>query len=612
MLDPPQGPPVLAVTKQSIADEVQRVIEKECAFLDNLVLTLTPETATFEATIEALERNSARYHGLFLRYVSPDADVRKAVTQANEALDAHQTKCLFRDDVFQLVDALYQKRSSLGLDAEDLRLLEKKHQEYILQGIGLPPGGEEREKLATIEARISALIGEFVRNTMEENGSLWCSLEEINGLPSDVIGALEKGTGDSEGKLRLSFKTPHVTAVLNHATDGETRKRMYLGNQNKCNQNSAILKSIALLRDEKARLLGFNSHAFLELSQKMAQTPATVDSFLENIRVGCTLAAQAELEKLKKMKGADLAARGLTYDGRFYLWDKAYYTRILNEKEFNVDSEEISQYFGLDITVTRMLNIYESLMGFKFVRLDAADLDRLSPTGKAQDVTWHKDNIVYSVWEEMEAEGDQEKEDSAKSCFLGYLYMDLHPRVGKFTNAAQMAIETGWTLRDGTRHYPATALICNFSPPTADKPSLLKHSELIALFHELGHGIHNLASKTRYSKFHGTATALDFIEAPSQMLENWCWTPSVLQSLSSHWKTGQQIPIDLVQQLIATKNVNSAISNLHLLHMSLFDMAIHNPRSRAELETLDIAETYTSLLSTICQLDGVDAEACKT
>ncbi|CEJ93644.1 hypothetical protein VHEMI09220 [[Torrubiella] hemipterigena] len=461
---PPQPLLVFTNINKTIAAHAKELIEPHGVFLDNLVKEVTPETATFQNVAEALEYNTPRFELSFLKYVSPDAEVRNAVTQAEQAIEAHTNQSMMRDDVFRLLDAVYQKRASLKLDEEAISLLERQHLQYQLQGIALAPGAQ-RDQLQQIQDETGNLIGNFIRNTLQENGGIWFSKSELDGVSEDALKTFQVGTDENEGKLRANFKMPHVTVILGNCHDSETRKRMYIGNQNKCNSNSDIPKRIALLRHQKAQLLGFETHAAEQLSQKMAKTPMNVHVFLTKLQERYTPSAKQESEKLKSLKEADLTARGAPDDGRFYLWDNQYYTRALKEAEYNIDYVEFSQFFALDRTVARMLGIYEDLMGFRFQRLNTSDLEMLSPTGKAEDVIWHDDNMVYSVWDENETGGG----------FIGYLYMDLHPRPGKFTNAAQMGIRTGCTFSDGARQYPATALVCNFSPPTPEKPSLLKH-----------------------------------------------------------------------------------------------------------------------------------------
>jgi len=330
----------------------------------------------------------------------------------------------------------------------------------------------------------------------------------------------------------------------------------------------------------------------------MAKTPKTVWDFLNDLKTRLTPGGAKEAAHLLELKKKDHEARGLPFDGNYYLWDHRFYDRLMVEQEYSIDENAIAEYFPLKPTVGGMLRIFEELFGLVFVELTPEDRKRLSPSGKAEDISWHEDVIIFSVWDDA-GEGDG---------FVGYLYLDLHPRPGKYGHAANFNLQPGFVKPDGSRRYPATALVCNFSKPTATKPSLLKHDEVVTLFHELGHGIHDLAGRTRFARFHGTSTVRDFVEAPSQMLENWCWTPAQLKALSSHYKTEAPIPDDLIEKLIATKHVNDALFNLRQLHFGLFDMTVHTPKTHKDVEALDVPTLYNDLRVEISGLKGPEAQ----
>lgn len=333
----------------------------------------------------------------------------------------------------------------------------------------------------------------------------------------------------------------------------------------------------------------------------MAKSPKVVHDFLADLQTRLVPGAQKELDQLKKLKNQHCKKQGILDDGEFYVWDRTYYKRILLEESHNVDQLRIAEYFPLGETVGGMLRIFETVMGLVFAKLDDADLARLSPTGSAADVKWHEDNIVYGAWED-EVDG---------GTFLGYLYMDLHPRQGKYNHQQQCNLQPGFTLNDGTRHFPSSALICNYSFPTPDKPSLLKHREVVNLFHELGHALHNITSKTRYCKMHGTAGPRDFVEVPSQMLEHWCWTPSVLRSLSQHWETRAQMPDDLLNSLVASKNATGALDTLRELRTAMFDLKCHMSKTPEEAATLDPSVIFNELGASIGCTPGLEVETKK-
>lgn len=355
-----------------------------------------------------------------------------------------------------------------------------------------------------------------------------------------------------------------------------------------------LFQEIIELRDEAARLLGYPDHASVRVEEKMAKNPATINGFLNGLRGRLLEGGKQDIASLLEYKKKDYEERGLEFDGNFYMWDTSYYSRIQKEKQYSIDEIAISQYFPVDPTFKGMLKIFEEIFGLVFVEIKEEDRKRISATGKAEDIVWHEDVHLYSVWNDEEAGNE----------FVGYLYIDLHPRDNKYGHNANFGIDPGYLKADGTRNYPSTALVCNFSKPSANKPSLLKHHEVVTLFHELGHGIHDLVARTKYSYFHGTSVVDDFVEAPSQMLENWCWTPSVLKSLSRHWESNDQITDELINKLISTKNLNSATQNLGQLLIGTFDMTIHTPKSHEAVKELDAGKLWNTLRGEITGIKG--------
>ncbi|MCJ1426351.1 hypothetical protein MMC29_004254 [Sticta canariensis] len=614
---PPQAPPVFTGTSTSIIEDTKRLIELSRKVQDTIVADVKPADASFKNVLSpmAVDENSMSLQSHILGFyqsVSASQDLRNASTESENLFDDFSIEASMREDVFELVEAALKRGDKL--DPESQRLLEKEHKSYIRNGLGIP-AGPDRERFKEIKKRLSQISIIFQKNLNEENGGIWFTPEELDGTPHDVVAGLAKGEGENEGKLRLSFKYPDLFPVLKYATNAATRKKVFIDNENKLNQNVPLFRETILLRDEAARLLGYPNHATFKIEDKMAKTTETVDDFLADLRKRLTKGGAAELKVLTELKKQDLKNAGAegSFDGRYYLWDNRFYDRMLLENEYSLDQEKLAEYFPLQTTIRGMLGIFEQLFGLVFVEITDADRASISPTGNGEDIVWHPEVKVFSVWDD-EGEG---------SGFVGYLYLDLHPREGKYGHAANFNMQPGFIDENGKRRYPATALVCNFSKPTPKKPSLLKHDEVVTLFHELGHGIHDLVSRTIYSRFHGTNTVRDFVEAPSQMLENWCWTPSQLKALSHHYsslspeyeaawkeqakgqsKPDEKIPDELIENLIKTKHVNAALANLRQLHFGIFDMKVHEPSSHAEVEGLKITELYNSLRKEITQLDG--------
>ncbi|KAI1978913.1 metalloendopeptidase [Ophidiomyces ophidiicola] len=617
---PPQAPPLFTGTPSSVVENTKRLIARSRKVQDDVVGNVTLDTATFEQVLRPLATDenvmALESHILgFYQSVSTDAKLRDASTEAEKLMDDFGIESAMREDLFKLVDAVLKK--SEKLDPESKRLLEKEHKDYIRNGLGLPVG-PKRDRFKEIKKRLSQISIEFQKNLNEENGGLWLTKEELNGVPDDVVSGLKKGEGDNTGKLFLTFKYPDLFPVMKYATNAEVRKQVSIANENKCNQNVPLFKEAIILRDEAARLLGYANHAAFRIEDKMAKTPETVNTFLGGLRKKLESGGLAEIEKLKLLKAEDLKSRNPSQvpDGHYFLWDHRFYDRMMLEKDYRLDHQQIAEYFPLQVTIRGMLKIFEEIFGLVFVEIEGEERNKLSETGKGDDIVWHKDVQVFSVWDD-EGEGNG---------FVGYLYLDLFPREGKYGHAANFNLQPGFIGKDGKRRYPATALVCNFSKPTAKKPSLLKHDEVVTLFHELGHGIHDLVSRTTYSRFHGTNTVRDFVEAPSQMLENWCWTPSQLKSLSKHysylsaeyldaWKEqagnksrpSEQISDELIANLIKTKHVNAALFNLRQLHFGIFDMTIHEPVDHETAISMDITQKYNSLRKEIAKLEGPES-----
>ena len=610
--NPSQRPPIFTATPEAVVSETKNLLSKSKKLADDIVAAITEKDATFENVILPMTRDqdnmALEAHILgFYQSVSSDQEVRDASTEAEKLMDDFGIEQSMREDVFKLVDAVLKRGDKM--DPESQRLLEKEHKDYVRNGLNLP-AGPKRDRFKEIKKRLSQLAIEFSKNLNEEKGGMWFTPEELDGVPEDVLTTLKK----EDGRYWLTFKYPDLFPTLRYATNSKIRKQVFIANENKCNQNAPLFREAIILRDEAARLLGYPNHAAFRIEDKMAKTPKTVDDFLSDLRSRLQDGGLEEIKTLKALKKRDVESRGETFDERYFLWDHRFYDRLMNEQDYQVDHQLISEWFPLQTTIQGMLKIFEDLFGLVFEEIVGKDRDSVSPTGKGNDIVWHDEVQVFSV-------SDDEGEGGS---FVGYLYLDLFPRQGKYGHAANFNLQPGFIQANGTRRYPATALVCNFSKPTAKKPSLLKHEEVTTLFHELGHGIHDLVSRTKYSRFHGTNTVRDFVEAPSQMLENWCWTPSQLKALSKHYSTlspdyqaawresaqthaeepQEQLPDDLIENLIKTKNLNGALFNLRQLHFGMFDMTIHEPKSHNAIEELKITETYNELRKDISKLEG--------
>lgn len=497
----------------------------------------------------------------FPQYVAADKEVRDASVEATKLIDQFQIEKGMREDLFKAVEAASSKLPA-DVDSETKRLVEKMLLEFKLNGLAL--NKEDREKLKSLRNKLSELEVEFSKNMNEDKTILKFSKEDLEGCPESFLESLEKD-GD---KYVLTMKYPDVFGVMRNAKSEKTRELMEVAFSSRCPQNLPIISEAIKLRHECALLLGYSEHTEVRLVNKMAQKPQKVTNFLKDLRGKLDPLATKELEKLKALKSKDSSNPFMTFDFGFY-------NRKLMQEEYAVDHEKIKEYFPLDHVIEEMLKIYQQVLSITIKQIEGP--------------SWHPEAKLFEVSDSRDGEP------------IGYMFFDLHPRDGKYTHAACFQLQPGYERPNGTRQLPACALVCNFTKATGDRPSLLNHDEVVTLFHELGHGMHDMCGKTKYSRFHGTNVEYDFVEAPSQMLENWCWEEEILQKLSKHYKTNEPLPKELIQSLIKTKNVNTGLLNLRQLFFATLDMRIHSAAYQKETEPLN--ETYAKMRKDIALIE---------
>lgn len=572
-------------TPQQIKDDM-KVLEKEARDLNDKVAKI--EDPTVENVLKPWKEfdDSFTRRELVLTFyqdMSTDKALRDAARDAENESRQTWVELLMRRDVYGVLKKLLVKlEADPNADADDLRFLKREVENFERAGLALPDDKFERVKAIKLE--LGKLLTEFSTNQNEEKDFIEFTLEELDGVPQDTIDGFEK-IGD---KYRMTYKYPDVIPTMKYAHNQETRKRAFLGSQSKSPQNGPILEKMIKLRFELAKLLGYDTYSNYVLEQRMAKNQTNVLNFLNDLKEKLAPLGKQDLKRMLDFKNKDLKERGLPVQDKLYLWDNAYYNEKLLEKEYLVDNLKVAEYFPLTETLATMFSFYEKIFDIKVVKLSEDEL----PEG----ALWHKDAQLFAIYQNV-ARGEKKNE------YMGLLYLDLHPREGKYSHAANFGIDPGHENPDGSRHTPVTVLLCNFTKPTKEKPLLMMHSEVVTMFHELGHGIHNILSKTRYSTHHGTHVERDFVECPSQMLEYWTWLKDELKKLSRHYKTGEPMDDGLIDDLIRTKNVNLGLHNLRQLHFALFDMTLHTKTEEKDIEALDLFKLWNELRFELVGLD---------
>lgn len=580
---PPQTPPRWDHVAAGITKSAEEYIKRGTALDDEIARAV--ENPTVETVLKPYAEFENVYGGIsneltFYQHVAASKELRDASNEAEKKIQDFHIESDLREDVYKSFNKLYEDtKDSEELDHETKRYIKKINDQYRRNGLGLPL--EERNKVKEIQKRLSTLSLEFSKNLGENNEFILFDREELDGVPEDVISQFE----EVDGKLKMTFKYPDIIPVGKYAKNPNTRKTAIVGDQNHAAENGKLLEEAVGLRIELGKILGYKNFADYNLEDRMAKNSDNVLNFLNDLRKKLTPLGLKEKETLLALKKKDHEERGLPFDGEYYLWDHKFYDNLLLEKEYQVDQQRLSEYFPMEHTVAKMLEFYETLFKLKFVETSKDDKNY---------ATWHEDVKQFSVWK---------LDDPSKPVFTGWIYFDLWPRENKYGHAANFGISKGYTKSDGSRAYPVTALVCNFSKPTKDKPSLLKHNEVTTFFHELGHGIHDLVGNVQYARFHGpSAVAWDFVEAPSQMLEYWTWSKNELKQLSSHYKTGEPIEDELIDALIRSKHVNGGLFYLRQLHFGLFDMILHSTNTKT-----DITKFWNDSRTDIALLSNGDA-----
>jgi thimet oligopeptidase len=540
--------------------DVTDVTESAIAAAEKLVdRAAGATTLTWDTTVGLLEEAGALVadaygKGPFLARVHPDKEVQTRAVLLEERLQKWSTDIAFRRDLYETVKAYAEGEDAASLSPIRRRLVDHWMRDFRRAGHELDDAA--RASLQEKQLRLIELQVEFSKNLDEWDDGIDVTEEELAGMSADYVGRLAPGT--APGTYRISMAYPDYVPFLEQGTNRDLRRQLQFKFWNQAvDANKPLLEQAVAVRQEMAALLGYPTWAHYAMETKMAADPAKVEELYASLRTRLEEKAAAELDVMAAMMDSEYPGQAIEP------WDWTYLHTQQRKQDFGVDPDEVAAYFSLEPLIDGMFDVTGDVFGLEYERI-------------TDTKAWHPEVFLYAIKNRGATEP------------LAYFYADLFPRDGKFGHAAAFGIQYG-RLENGEYVKPVAAIVANFTKPTADSPSLLQHNEALTLWHEFGHILHFCLTTVDLVRFSGYDTEWDFVEAPSQIMENWMWEPEVLQRFAKHHETGEPIPADLVQQLVAARDLNVGLTTLRQMFLGRLDLAMH-----ATAEPVDLDEAYRS------------------
>ncbi len=504
---------------------------------------------TFASTVGAIDniQNQAQIavsKTVVIQQTNQDPAMREAAEKAVKVFQDWAVGIDYREDVYKAVKAFADTKPKL--EGEDALLLEHTMRDYRRAGLALP--SEKRAEVEKLRKELAKLETDFQANIVAVKAPVVFTKAELEGVPDTILDSPGVKTGDDSYTL-LANVTFHYNTVEETAKKEETRKHLYQVRFNLAREkNVPVLNDILAHRNQIALKLGYKSWDDFQTEIKMAKSGAAAKTFINDLVAGIQPKFDAEVAELRKLKVAETKDP----NAQINLWDWRYFQDKLKKDKYTVDTDALRVYFPFQRTLDGMFNIYQSIFGLKFTKIIAPQ-------------KWVDDLQLFVV------------SDAASGEPLGMFYLDMFPRDGKFNHFAEFGIIPGKLLPDGKYQRPTVALVCNFPPPAKDKPSLLSHTDVETLFHEFGHALHAIVTNAKYVRFSGTSVPADFVEAPSQMLQNWVWNKKVLDTFAADYRDpSKKIPAEMIAKMKEAKLATVGVFYRRQFTFADVDLTLHD------------------------------------
>ena len=558
--------PFSKIKNEAFLPSFEKAIEKARKEIDAIVENL--EHPTFKNTIEALEYSGQeldRISSIFFNLNSAETnnDIQKIAQEVSPLLSEFGNDITLNEDLFKRIKTVYDSKPK-NLNEEQKTLLNKRYKSFSRNGANLP--SDKKEQLRAIDKELSQLKLKFGENVLAETNKfemLITNENDLLGLPEGAKEAAKQlaESKDKDGWL-ITLDYPSYIPFMTYADNRELRKKLSVAFGSKAFKNDEldnqnIVIKIANLRFKRAQLLGYKTHAHFVLEERMAKTPEKVEEFLNELLEKAKPAAKAEFATLERF------AKELDHIDTLQKWDSAYYSEKLKQKLFDLDDEKLKPYFKLENVIDGAFTVANKLFDLNFEEIDTID-------------KYHDDVLTYKV---------TDKEGHLVSIF----YADFFPRPGK-RNGAWMTSYKSQYVQNGEIERPHVSIVCNFTKPTKSKPSLLTFNEVTTLFHEFGHALHGMLANTTYPSLSGTSVYWDFVELPSQVMENWCYEKEALELFAKHYETNEVIPMELVNKIKESATFQEGMQTLRQISFGLLDMSWHgqDPSHIKDVKTQEV------------------------
>ena len=525
-----------------ITDASERAL-REAELTLKGIIGIDPEQRTFENTMLDLDNLTAIvsrvWNPAFLMgSVHTDERIRSEADSSHVRFSRFINELSANEELYNAVLTFSETDEAENLEGERRKYLEETFLGFRRSGFGL--GKAKREKVREINNDLSEIGLKFNRNISQYQDTLFAAPEEVEGLPQSYVEFRTR----ADGTCAIDMSYPSYFSFMNFSESDDARRRLSYKFLNRAkDENLTALDEMIRKRRDLVNVLGYETFAEYQTEVRMAKDAETVWQFENNLNSALRQKAEQDYVEMLVLK-SEIAGRQAT---AIQPWEKFYYQKKLLRVKYQVDAEKVKEYFPIERVVSGLFDLYQELFGMEFRQVENPSV-------------WHKDVTMYEMY------------DSGSGNLIGHFYLDLFPRANKYQHAAQFDVRSAKLYLDG-RQTPVAALVCNFPKPTADEPSLLPHDDVETFFHEFGHLLHALLNR---GELEGLSVPRDFVEAPSQMLENWVWQKASLQRFARHFKTGETIPDDLVERMIAAKNLNSGVNALQQVYYAILDLTLHD------------------------------------